>query len=350
MQEYETIKSARAVLAARPASKTADAKTPDPRTIAGYKLRAIRLIKKANDEPEKSIDGIIANAKRTGSMSSWYSNRAALTFFYRLMLERQLAEQDKAQRALKAARVPETASAWDTWRGIVGNIGMLLDWIGRLQSEPGPALEDRIERHSKRGDLHGLPRDWREKLIARMPKYRLAALVNAVTGCRPEELAKGVQLAIVDGMLVATIQGAKITEKTGQPWRRLSWPVDSNSPLVRALVAEVTAGVSVVQIDNPKTYSSAMRAAGEREWPGRKNKKTGKAKTVTPYCFRHAAASDMKASKMGREEISQALGHCSDVTKQYYGSWSQGRAGGVAPRSVEAARAVRIAKKPAFRK
>jgi hypothetical protein len=36
----------------------------------------------------------------------------------------------------------------------------------------------------------------------------------------------------------------------------------------------------------------------------------------------------MKASGMGAEEISAGLGHCSDVTKQYYGlsrprRWSQ---------------------------
>ena len=67
-----------------------------------------------------------------------------------------------------------------------------------------------------------------------MPKYKLAALANAVTGCRPEELTQGVQLEIHDGVLVATILGAKVTAKAGQPWRRLSWPVDSDSYLVRA--------------------------------------------------------------------------------------------------------------------
>jgi hypothetical protein len=50
----------------------------------------------------------------------------------------------------------------------------------------------------------------------------LATLVNAVTGCRPYEMAKGMPLAIEDEMLAATIRGAKVTAKAGQLWRWLS--------------------------------------------------------------------------------------------------------------------------------
>lgn len=57
-----------------------------------------------------------------------------------------------------------------------------------------------------------------------------------------------------------------------------------------------------------------------------------------PYCMRHALAADMKASGMGAAEISAGLGHCSDVTKQYYGAASQGGgARSAAPSKVEAA-------------
>jgi integrase len=212
-----------------------------------------------------------------------------------------------------------------------------------LRNEPGPEIEQRRPRHSKRKDLRGLPADWRERMVARLPNYRLAVLVQAVTGCRPDELVNGVQLEIQSGYLVATIKGSKVTAKTGQPWRRLLWQVDSESPLVRHLVAAVQAGASMAKIENAKAYSGAVRAAGAREWPRRKT-------TVTPYCFRHAAASDMKVSGIDKALISQALGHCSDVTKQYYGSYHQARGGAVTPDSIEAARAVQVAKKPSFSK
>jgi len=58
----------------------------------------------------------------------------------------------------------------------------------------------------------------------------------------------------------------------------------------------------------------------------------------------------MKASGIDKALISQALGHCSDVTKQYYGSYHQAQGGAVTPDLVEAARAVQVAEKPSFSK
>ena len=65
----------------------------------------------------------------------------------------------------------------------------------------------------------------------------------------------------------------------------------------------------------------------------------------TPYCMRHRAASDFRASGMRRSEVSAALGHLSDVTKSTYGSARMSKAGGVAPAKVEAALEVKT-KKP----
>lgn len=55
-------------------------------------------------------------------------------------------------------------------------------------------MDGRSDRDTKRQDMRGLPDDWRERLIERMPNYGPATLTAAVTGCRPAELASGVQL------------------------------------------------------------------------------------------------------------------------------------------------------------
>jgi integrase len=173
--------------------------------------------------------------------------------------------------------------------------------------------------------------------VKRSHKYRHAVLVSAVTGCRPDELGKGIRLSIIGDQLIAEITGSKVTEKSGQPWRRLAWSIDSSSPLVAMLVDEVRNGLTLARIEDARIYSGAVRAAGEREWPARKKK-------ISPYCFRHAAASDLKASGMDDSAISQALGHCADVARSYYGQRQQGRKeGGVAPNRVAAARLVRQA-------
>jgi integrase len=310
-REYEIMKHARATLEASRTAALAQ------RTIDGYKAKARRLMQMARTMGGVEIDGLIACAKKTKSASTWFSRRAALMYSFRLGVEKLLTEQDKMQRALKAAQVPNDSAQWDGWKTTVGKIGVLVDWHSRLQNEPGPPIEDRKPRHSKRKDMKGLPDDWRERIVARLPKYRRAVLTQAVTGCRPDELVKGVKLSIMDGQLTAEITGSKVTEKSGQPSRRLAWPVDSASLLVAMLVEEVQKGLSIAKIQDAKTYSGAVRAAGKREWPGRR-------KSVTPYCFRHAAASYMKASGMEDAAISQALGHCADVARSYYGQWANG--------------------------
>lgn len=332
MNEYETIKSARAMLQA--SHRVAQSE----KTIAGYNQKAVRINRLAKERGGRSFDSLIAAAKETKSANTWFSRRASLMHALRTTIEILLTEQDKAQRALKEARIPLEDPAWGQWRELVGKIASALAKYDRLQQEPGPAIEDRRPRQSKRKHMRGLPKDWRERIIARMPKYRAAVLTQAVTGCRPEEITKGVKLWIEDGTLIAEIQGSKVTEKSGQPWRRMFWPVDSESALVAQLVEAVRGGLTVARIEDAKAYSGAVRSAGEREWPKR-------TKNVTPYCFRHAAASDMKAAGMEDDVISQALGHCADVARTYYGQWQMGaKTGGVVPKSVEAARKIRIKK------
>ena len=188
--------------------------------------------------------------------------------------------------------------------------------------------------------MKGLPSDWREQIISRMPAYPTAALTAAVTGCRPAELVHGVKLSIVDGMLVAYIKGAKVdVEKgKGQEWRQLSWQADHSSTLLQDLLRQVrlTGGEQIVQIKNASNFSKSMSNAGKRIWPKRKA-------TVTPYCMRHQVAADMKSDGgLTGAEISAALGHQSDVTKSTYGHANMGKRGGVSPSKVIAARTVKI--------
>jgi integrase len=69
----------------------------------------------------------------------------------------------------------------------------------------------------------------------------------------------------------------------------------------------------------------------------------GQDRAITPYCFRHQAASDMKADgQLDSGAISAALGHLSDATKSTYGHANMCKGRGVAPARVTAARAVKL--------
>jgi integrase len=92
----------------------------------------------------------------------------------------------------------------------------------------------------------------------------------------------------------------------------------------------------MVTIASASNFSKSMSNAAAREWPKRRT-------TVTPYCFRHQAAADMKADgQLGSGEISAALGHLSDATKSTYGHANMCKGRGVAPTRVTAARPVKM--------
>jgi integrase len=325
--EYDIIRRARDLLATLPKSSANES------TKAGY-IRAMQRLFAGG----RSVTTLIAAAMNTRKISTWFARKAAIKHASRDLVERLLHQQDQLQRVLRSTPVDDPQ--WAEWRSVVRSLGQWSTLLQTVHEAPAIPKEGRKNRHSKRQDMKGLPGDWRERIVERMPNYAPAVLVAAVAGCRPDELVTGVRMSIEGGKLVAFIQGSKSGEKSGQPWRRLYWSLDSKSALVQALVAtinqeQVNEGM-MVQIKNAKAFSGAMRSAGKRAWPTR-------SASLTPYCFRHQAAADMKASGgLSSGDISAALGHLSDVTKSTYGHYSTGHAGGVAPIRVDAARPVKI--------
>lgn len=320
---FDIIKRSRALLNAVPKS------TATETTAASYRAQMDNLLKSADTSAE-----IIKAAQRTTKVSVWFSRRAAITFSSRETIERMLQVQDQEQRQLK--NVPSGDPRWQTWKQYVRAIGKWSIVLAAIQTASSLPEELRTNRHSKRTDIKKLPQDWRERIVDRMPNYRLAVLTAAACGCRPAEIAKGIELSIENGKLVALIRGSKTSDVSGQPWRRLSWPVSGQPALLRALIEEVTrsGGRCTAKIDSPKNFHSAVRSAGRREWPDLRI-------AVTPYCFRHALAADMKVSGLPADQISAGLGHCVDVTKSRYGHAKMGGHRGLSPTNVEAARPVK---------
>lgn len=301
-----------------------------------------RLRTRRHDHGGGLFDGEIAEALKTAKKSNWQACRAALLYFARRELEDQLAQQDKIQRACKAFELTGGTAPWESWTKRAELVEQCTQAIEAVLAASLP-IDGRVNRHTKRHDMAGLPPDWRERVIARMATYRAAAHAAAVTGCRPAELVAGVQLRVEGGRLVALVIGAKVEVAggKGQEWRRLEWPIDHPSVLVGDLAAEVTraSGSLLVAISNASNFSKSMSNAAAREWPKRKT-------TVTPYCFRHQVAADMKADgQLDSGEISAALGHLSDATKSTYGHANMCKVRGVAPAHVTAARQVKA--KPA---
>lgn len=210
-----------------------------------------------------------------------------------------------------------------------------------LRTAPGAdQLTDRVPRKSKRR-LRKVPENWREILASRIVRWKTPFLVTAITGCRPVELVRGgVEISILGSDLIVTVNGAKLTDYSGQPQRTLTWSLDHPSKLVSDLVKIVqnSGGGLLVKMPSDSrraeaAFSTNIRDAAKRAFP---NLST----TITPYSLRHALASDLKAAGFSKVQIAQGLGHISTDTQNTYGHTNAARGVSLAPREVSASREV----------
>jgi integrase len=183
--------------------------------------------------------------------------------------------------------------------------------------------------------------DWANRIWARMEAvaspWQDQVAVMALTGCRPQEVF-GVKIELnADGALVFLIQGAKVDDHKGQPWRRLT--VNAERPEFTHLVERIGRAGSMTLpahaelADPADALCSAVRRAGAQA--------LGEETGFSAYVYRHAMAADLKADKLDREDIALALGHSVTETSSLYGFW-QGGIAGVRQVVAEAARVVKV--------
>lgn len=311
--------AARQLLSQLPATNTSI------ETEQAYRKELSRLIAKTRSpDQSQSSDRFWAAVCDTSSKRTYYRRIAAVKFGLRIMLE----------GALRSAKT-------DALRFVIGLSAKVNEAHGKCP------IESPKRRHSKRQDLRGLPAEWREAMLSEMKTtpHHLPFLVLAVVGCRAEELKKGVRVVATRSALTLHIQGAKVKETQGQPTRQVTYEnINANThPLVQALHREIWSESTIdedscevlIRIVGEKSgFSSAIRRAGHRLWPGRRSE-------ITPSCLRHAAASDFK-EHLADDDVSAAIGHCVDATRSRYGQrqMSSGNSG-LKPSSVKAERVIR---------
>lgn len=281
------------------------------------------LVKYARMQRTGMLPEDIARTKR-----SYYAYRSALLYCSRELAREALRARDRAQHGsvgwqtamaqlnqLQATfmRYPPdshkqhhmTGSSSFTWRDIKR-------YRGQLGTSP--------HVHSKKRVLSDLRRidSWREKVFEQITaRHRDAVAVIALTGARPSEIARGATIRCEhnkhgESLLVITIVGTKVTSTTGQPERTLR--VRMQSPLAHYLRARLSDenGAYITVSTHPANLCAATIKAGRKAFPKLKE-------TITPYVFRHAFASDLKAASADPVLLAQALGHRATETQQYYG-------------------------------
>ncbi len=225
------------------------------------------------------------------------------------------------------------AALLDELGGYLIEIRRLVEVAGKVDSRRPVTIK---RRQSKRKSFSRLPANWRDVMAGRMRKpNRVAFLTECLTGCRPEELRRGIVIKLTTNDLGLIV---KDPAKKGQS-HGFTYSLGDET-LVTLLVDLLkddfdASGRFTVTIESPKTYSQCVKEAAIREF--------GEiAKDISAYSLHHAAASDFKASGMSQDEISIALGHTWGETKNSDGSYSQGRgASALRPKAVEGTKRVK---------
>jgi len=301
-------------------------------TDDGYVREYNRMVGDEGANPEKLWSAICA----TQSKSTYRRRVAATIHCCRTQLQEALRNQDAVQRTGDMNEVRYQVAVIEE---VIGILNIIDKHKGQCP------LENTVRRKSKRSDLKYLPDNWRNQLHRQLEgsKYELAYLVEAISGCRPGELEKGVKVICSkeSGQLTIRVDnGVKVTAQKGQPWREITYGIDQN-PLARALL-EVCRNVepgterveTVVYVEKTTNWRAALSSASQKLWPKLKLR-------VCPYHLRNAAASDWKRAGLSDEDISGALGHCVNKTSSYYGQFQIGQgSGGLTPIKVRAARPI----------
>ena len=282
-------------------------------TRADYRRKAALLINRYRDEtgsPENRW--ALTFSAYAPTSSSFYAMRAAMAWCLQMRLKEVMSSGS-------------TESKWEQGMGIASDCQHLQTSIHmlhqQLQIVQGIRRADLLEQFrlvakrktSKRTDLANLPDGWRRRLIedaGGSRRYALAVEVLALTGCRPEELRKGVTLVRNGALVEIFISGAKVRSRCGQAWREVSVPLSALSrELQRAL-----------RKDGSKVRAAIGSTGGLRDHLRRKSRSAWPLGcVVTPYHFRHALAEDLRQDGWESHEIAEVLGQRSAKTTRHYG-------------------------------
>lgn len=320
--DFETVKQARAWLGSQLELRAGEGmRAPSSATVADYRRVMAGLLEKGDPW---------AAAADTTKKSTYFKRRAAILHCTREVIEARLKTQDQLQRN---NGLSDPAKRLE-WEGHMKALKYAIRLVEKIPEEP--PLESVAKRQTKRKNLGKLPVDWREKLMDRMPTYAAAMAVASLTGCRPVELKRsGATVSFQNKKLKIRILGAKIGENSGQEWREMTFDMPTDNPIAMRLGRLVLLNKDdlLVSIESEVNFTTAIRSAGRRAFPSFPD-------SITAYSLRHQVASDLKASDLSPDQVSQALGHSSGETKGSYGIYSQGT-GSMAPGKVEAQRSVK---------
>lgn len=321
-------------------------------TPAGVSVELLRAIEMEADEWREVGKGTRlayeAGARKltegwdmgTARKKTRYVMRAAGLWVMRRQLKRSMAE---AKKLLKSGSTGQELGMVREamWAEKVKEAGKLLERIQAFQRLPWSEVDD-PKAHYLEANHKKKPASDAELsafyAVAARSQFRDAFLVAEFSGCRGEELGKGVRVEVFkksgSPALRFFIESAKCDgEKKGLDLRciEVDFPSSAGKDVQRRwlnlakLAAGKKAGAMV------KVEPTAKAAPGVRFTQACRNTAKAAGVDVSAYSLRHRFTAQMKAANPGDAEcVALALGHQSTKTQGHYARATRGK-GGISP-------------------
>lgn len=252
--------------------------------------------------------------------STFSQYRSAVKWQSTSRLQTLLTEQDQFQRSLGHSRAWYRAvktlqeALWEHQEICT----LSYDEERGQENWPPSRLKKEHPGKSKKLALKKLPDGWQERFDffnEQSPTYRYAGVLLRFCGLRPAELERGVQVQWTAQGVQVRIEGAKVRDTAGQPWRSF---LLTHQQLPHWFVQELQDKQSMhISVGSDRLRAHLGRMSTVVLNP--EQRKNGCQETLSAYLFRHALVTQMRESGWESDEIAAAIGESSAATTRLYG-------------------------------
>lgn len=143
-----------------------------------------------------------------------------------------------------------------------------------------------------------------------MDRYGMILSISALTGCRPAEVQKEIEITLSDKLIHISISGAKVGEDRGQEVRKISFNINDyqNDEQMNYILSKFTNENKSLKYQCDKKDYNALRQYLYINHPG-----------FSLYTLRHRVASQLKKEGLPEQEIAGFLGHRTVRSQENYG-------------------------------
>lgn len=167
-------------------------------------------------------------------------------------------------------------------------------------------------------------------------KYGMPLAIATLTGCRPSELQKGIEITISDELIHISISGAKVGVDRGQEVRKISFKLKDygNNEQMNYILSKFSGTEKGIKYQCDKKDYNALRQYLHINHPG-----------FTIYTLRHRVASELKKEGLPEYEIAGFLGHRTVRSQENYG-YARSASKGLSVAGVECSNEIKANQKP----